>query len=155
MIKKLFLRHVSKPRVRPINSQHNNFKWGNIFAGICTLVNLNGTNTLAYFLWSAPRKRPIQRVAYCAIGNLFSLCWVSLCWASLCWASLCWASLSWVSLCWVPVCWVTHCAIGHLFFEPKSRHPHVHLKSCFANYFQMVLLLLLRTIHINFSYVIG
>jgi hypothetical protein len=38
LIKKLFLCYVSKPGVGPINSQHNNFKWGNIFAGICTLV---------------------------------------------------------------------------------------------------------------------
>ncbi len=38
LIKKLFLCFVSKQRVGPINSQHNNFKWGNIFAGICTLV---------------------------------------------------------------------------------------------------------------------
>ncbi len=39
MIKKLFLLcFVSKLRVRAINSQHNNFKWGNIFAHICTLV---------------------------------------------------------------------------------------------------------------------
>ena len=29
---------MSKPRVGPINSQHNNFKWGNIFAGIYSLV---------------------------------------------------------------------------------------------------------------------
>jgi hypothetical protein len=38
LIKKLFVCFVSKPRVGPINSKHNNFKWGNIFAGICTLV---------------------------------------------------------------------------------------------------------------------
>ncbi len=38
LIKKVFLCFVSKPRVGPINSQHNNFKRGNIFAGICTLV---------------------------------------------------------------------------------------------------------------------
>ncbi len=38
MIKKLFLCIVSKPRVEPINSKHNNFKGGTIFAGICTLV---------------------------------------------------------------------------------------------------------------------
>jgi hypothetical protein len=38
LIKKLFLCFVSKPRVGPINNKHNNFKWGNIFAGICTLV---------------------------------------------------------------------------------------------------------------------
>ncbi len=38
MINKLFLCFVSKPRVGPINSKQNNFKWGNIFAGICTLV---------------------------------------------------------------------------------------------------------------------
>ncbi len=36
--KKLFLCYAAKPRVGPINSQHNNFKWGNIFAGVCTLV---------------------------------------------------------------------------------------------------------------------
>jgi hypothetical protein len=35
---KLFLCYVAKPRVGPINSQRNNFKWGNIFAGVCTLV---------------------------------------------------------------------------------------------------------------------
>ncbi len=29
LIKKLFLCFVSKPRVGPINSKHNNFKWGN------------------------------------------------------------------------------------------------------------------------------
>jgi hypothetical protein len=38
MIKKVFLCFVSKPRVGPINSYHFNFKRGNIFAGICTLV---------------------------------------------------------------------------------------------------------------------
>ncbi len=38
LIKKLFLCLVTKSRVGPINSQHINFKWGNIFAGICTLV---------------------------------------------------------------------------------------------------------------------
>ncbi len=36
--KTLFLSYVSKPRVWPINRQHNDFKWGNIFACICTLV---------------------------------------------------------------------------------------------------------------------
>ena len=35
---KLFLCYVSKPRVGPMNSQHNNFKWWNIFAGVRTLV---------------------------------------------------------------------------------------------------------------------
>jgi hypothetical protein len=35
---KLFLCYVSKPRAGPISSPHNNFKWGNIFAGVCTLV---------------------------------------------------------------------------------------------------------------------
>ena len=38
LIKKLFLCFLSKSRVGPINSKHNNFKWGNIFASICTLV---------------------------------------------------------------------------------------------------------------------
>jgi hypothetical protein len=38
LFKKLFLCYVSKPKVGPTNSQHNNFKWGNISAGICTLV---------------------------------------------------------------------------------------------------------------------
>ncbi len=38
LIKKLFLCFVSKPRVGPINRWHNTFKWGNIFATICTLV---------------------------------------------------------------------------------------------------------------------
>ncbi len=40
LIKKLFLCFESKPRVGPINSQHINFKWGNIFAGICTRSSL-------------------------------------------------------------------------------------------------------------------
>ncbi len=33
MIKKLFICFASKPRVRPINSKHNNFRWY-IFAGL-------------------------------------------------------------------------------------------------------------------------
>ncbi len=38
LIKKLFLCFVSKPRVGLMNSKHFTFKWGNIFASICTLV---------------------------------------------------------------------------------------------------------------------
>ena len=38
LIKRLFLFFTSKPRVGPINSWHNTFKWGNIFASICALV---------------------------------------------------------------------------------------------------------------------
>ncbi len=41
LIKKLFLCFESRPRVGPINSQHINFKWGNIFAGICTILVLS------------------------------------------------------------------------------------------------------------------
>ncbi len=53
LIKKLFLCFVSKPRVGPINSQHNNFKWGNISAGI-SMVSTHNISFMFIFSSSRP-----------------------------------------------------------------------------------------------------
>ncbi len=58
LIKKLFLRFASKPRVGPINSQYNNFKRENIFAGICTLVLSLCLKMIAYN--ARPRVVPVN-----------------------------------------------------------------------------------------------
>ncbi len=51
---KLFLSYVAKPRVGPINREHNNFKWGNIFAGVFTLVlSLWFQNLFSFLDWNS------------------------------------------------------------------------------------------------------
>ncbi len=54
-----------KTKSGPINNQHNNFKWGNIFAGICTLV---------LSLWWHH-----STIILSVVFDLL-LCWLSLCW---------------------------------------------------------------------------
>ena len=63
LTKRLFLCFVSKPRVGPINSKHNNFKWGNIFAGICTLVSS------LIFMHFPPAILPFQWYHFCRRGE--------------------------------------------------------------------------------------
>ncbi len=67
LIKKLFLCFVSKPKVGPINSQCNNFKWGNIFATICTLV-------LSLCIGPCKGERPPLPIL--ANAGLELLCWL-------------------------------------------------------------------------------
>jgi hypothetical protein len=70
LIKKLFLCFVLKPRLGAINSKHNNFKWGSIFAGICTLVLSLRTQPLCFPLSHCLTNWPDN--IYYADGNFTS-----------------------------------------------------------------------------------